>query len=93
MARHWHRKRRLRKDGQPFLENRWHTFLMSTFSDAANVWWAACEAETSMYPGDIREYKERNGPEPQLKDFMIRLGREWRHGNPEHWADVAHGSA
>jgi hypothetical protein len=92
VAEHWYRKRRLRKDGSQARENLWHTFLMSTYSDAAVAWWTTCEEVTSLYDGDVEKHKEQ-WPMPQLKDFMIRLGREWRHGRPDNWADVAQGSA
>jgi hypothetical protein len=89
---HWSRRRRLRKDGQPYQENLWHTFLMETYSAAAVVWWDEAEEQTALYEGDLKEHKER-WPMPQLKDFMIRLGREWRHGKPDGWTSVAQGSA
>ena len=79
---HWSRRRRLRKDGQPYQENHWHSFLMQTYSDAAVLWWGQCEEQTSLYDTDVAEFKDR-WPMPQLKDFMVRLSREWRHGRPE----------
>lgn len=79
---HWSRRRRLRKDGLPYLENCWHSFLMQTYSDAAVVWWGECEEQTMLHDGDVKEFKDR-WPMPQLKDFMVRLAREWQHGRPE----------
>jgi hypothetical protein len=79
----WYRKVRRRKDGQPCKENLWHTFLMTTYSDHAVIWWQECEEQTALYNGDIREYKAAC-PMPQLKDFMIRLAKEWTHAPDSH---------
>lgn len=70
--------RRTRKDGTPARPNRWHVHLMDLYSTDAYVWWLEAERVTMLYATELAEHKLVK-PHPQLKDYMIRLSREWRH--------------
>lgn len=72
----WHPTRRTRKDGAPWRENAWHTYLMTAYSAAAWDHWQRLEAATFLYGTEVAEWCEQH-PRPQLKRFMSELGREW----------------
>lgn len=69
---HWARRRRIRKDGQPYRPNHWHALLMDTYTAAA---WQ-CEATALGYETEEREFALEH-PRPTLKDFMVSLAGEW----------------
>ena len=73
----WQRRPRRRKDGAWARENHWHTYLMTAYSDAAWRWWQVAEETTYLYEAELETYAEEH-PRPLLKDFMVRLGREWQ---------------
>lgn len=80
----WTPRPRYRKDGTKALINVWHDWLMQTYSDAAWDWHQRREDETNGVLGSDEEADFRlENPCPQLKDFMIRLGREWRYQREE----------
>ena len=49
---------------------------METYTAAAWHWWQQCEATAMGYPAEEAEFAEAH-PRPTLKDFMVRLSREW----------------
>lgn len=72
----WTPRRRLRRDGQPVRPNPWHAALMESYTSAAWSWWHHCEATALGYLTEEAEYAEHT-PRPTLRDFMVRLSREW----------------
>ena len=78
----WTERRRTRKDGQPYRRNPWHYALMSAYSDAAWDWWQRREDAThGVYGSDEEADFRLTHPCPLLRDFMIQLSRDWRHGH------------
>lgn len=57
---------------------------MQAYSDASWDWKLRCDAVAYELETETKEYKSEH-PHPQLKDFMIRLGREWRYYQEEQY--------
>jgi hypothetical protein len=73
----WTPRRRIRKDGKPYRRNIWHETLMQTYSDAVWDWEQRRDQAALGYATEEADFA-RQHPRPRLKDFMIRLSRDWR---------------